>query len=119
MTPLSKRHINALDPGIRLTVQWLREHSFETTDSGDGVSKAELIREGYALGMPHVFIQVEPFALLSESRRLRDLLLFRGLRCESGAIQAMYDPADGVAIIALYDINDDAFATAKPAKEVG
>jgi len=43
-----------LDPGIRRTVAWLRGLGFETTDSGDGVSKhrpiespAEMVRREY------------------------------------------------------------------------
>ena len=101
-----------LDHGIRLTVRWLREHNFDTTDSGDGVSKADLITTGDALDFPHVVMVVEPRALITESLRLFDLLETRGLPPGPGTIQANFDPADGVATIMLMGINDDTLVTA-------
>lgn len=99
-----------LDPGIRQTVLWLREHGFETTDSGDGVSKKDLIASGDALDYPHVAIQVQPRALIDESGRLFDLLGKHGITPDSGTIQAMYAPADGIAVIMLMSVNDDSLA---------
>ena len=37
--PLTPEETEALDPGIRRLVTLLRAHGFETTDSGDGVTK--------------------------------------------------------------------------------
>jgi hypothetical protein len=46
-----------LDPGIRDVVRRLRDRGFETTDSGDGVSKpAEWYAAGEAIPFPHVVI---------------------------------------------------------------
>ena len=59
-----------LDPGIRRTVHWLRAHGFETTDSGDGVSKTQAIFDGEALDVPHAFMKLLPAALVTESMRL-------------------------------------------------
>ena len=53
-----------LDPGIRETVRLLRDAGFETTDSGDGVSKPEV---GRCLSFGHVFIEVSPDKLISEA----------------------------------------------------
>ena len=45
----------ALDPGIRDVVRYLRGKGYETTDSGDGVSKpASWFETGEALPFPHV-----------------------------------------------------------------
>lgn len=46
---LPKETIDALDPGIRDLVIALNDAGFRTTDSGDGVSKAEDIENEDAL----------------------------------------------------------------------
>lgn len=48
----------ALDPGIRRTVRWLRSLGFETTDSGDGVTKPAmgLTWDDGVRDHPHVII---------------------------------------------------------------
>lgn len=58
--------LTALDPGIRDAVVWLRERGWETTDSGDGVSKCE---HGMMFAFPHVFMVAEG-ALREEADRL-------------------------------------------------
>ena len=82
-----------LDPGIRDVVRVLRKAWFQTTDSGDGVSKPP---EERTVEGPHVFITVPPKMLLSESHRLMNLL-GSGWR-----VEATYSPADGVALLAAY-----------------
>lgn len=62
---------DALDPGIRDVVRLLREHGFDTRDSGDGISKP-LDSEG-VLRFPHVVCVVEPHEMYSEARRLNAL----------------------------------------------
>lgn len=102
-----------LTPGIRQVVRWLRENGFETTDSGDGITNVALGMEG-ALDVPHVFmVAVNPAAGIDECNRLHALLLAHGLMPESGTIQLMYDPSDGVTVIALYNIDDEAFSHAR------
>jgi hypothetical protein len=118
--------IAALDPGIRKTVLWLRAYGFETTDSGDGVSKfadapagapaddnqppptIDPLSAACAMPVPNVAITVKPDQLISEARRLRALIAECGetLRpCgptdEGCQMQATYDPADESATILL------------------
>lgn len=59
-----------LNPGIRATVRFLREHGFNTCDSGDGVThEFECDLPG-----PCVHIQCDPHQLASEADRLVALL---------------------------------------------
>lgn len=97
-----------LDPGVRRLVMWLRSLGFNTTDSGDGVSKPADQEE--VLEMPHVHIVVPDLdtdTLGREARRLylevRDAVSEVG----PGTIQATYDPADGSCVVSLYGITDD------------
>lgn len=99
--------LTALDPGIRETVRWLRSHGFETTDSGDGVSK-DLSNED-VLPFPHVAMMVPPDELVAEADRLAALLREAGHDIQpqgpegttAPAIQASYDPANGIGMIVL------------------
>ncbi|XXX79134.1 hypothetical protein WMF30_10210 [Sorangium sp. So ce134] len=115
---MNKYHGNSidnLDPGIRRTVHWLRENGFETTDSGDGVSKFQDDEpmEG-ALEYPHVVCIVDGERLTSEADRLADLVAERGVevvpngRREPGQaeVQASYDPADEGGILVLAGVGD-------------
>lgn len=64
-----------LDPGIRDVVMLLRQARFDTTDSGDGVSKPA---EAIELPFPHVIAVVDltqfEIALFSESERMQQTL---------------------------------------------
>lgn len=95
-----------LDYGIRYTVRWLQDHNFKTTDSGDGISKKAAIADGEALDYPHVFMSVDPRAMIHESHRLKDLLEVKNL-LEKASIEASYDPYNEIAIIALINIDDN------------
>ncbi len=80
----------SLDVGIREIVRVAREHGFNTTDSGDGVSKPEDER---VFHVPHVACSTTRDSLISEAERLADLL---------GAewrIEASYCPNDGSVIL--------------------
>jgi hypothetical protein len=107
-------NIDELDPGIRRVVRWLREHGFETTDSGDGVSKWSLIQDGEALDFPHVFMVVRPEEMVAEARRLRGELASIGITCApegmgGPSIVVSFDPAaevDDIAILALTGLPD-------------
>lgn len=107
-----------LDPGIRKLVRLLNDLGFETTDSGDGVSKVGAIARGHALDYPHVFIA----ATASTMKRRADMLMRRlrkeGIQVSPGQIQASYDPADGSAVIALMGIDDVALVRRRKAAEV-
>lgn len=61
-----------LDPGIRDVVRLLREAGFETTDSGDGVSKPK--DDMCVLEYPHVFAMTDPAHMVPEADRLAALL---------------------------------------------
>lgn len=91
---------DALDPGIRETVRMLRSWGFNTTDSGDGITKGE---DG--LSHPHVFIVCDPPEMLAQadslSYRLTSLGIAVGQVGEDISIQATYDPITGTAIIML------------------
>ena len=106
---------STLNPGIRRTVQWLREHGYETTDSGDGVTNVGVI-EG-ALEFPHVVIQVHPRNLVDEADRLMGDLWEAGVCIEpqgvdpsTPCIQATYDPgSSSTGIIMLMGVSDRVF----------
>jgi hypothetical protein len=92
---------DAIDPGIREVVRALNDHGFETTDSGDGVTKEP--DPGEVMPFPHVAVHSTAETMISDSRRL--FALSRGeLRGVLGGvkIEATFDPADGHAIILAY-----------------
>lgn len=99
-----------LDPGIRKTVQALREMGFNTTDSGDGVSKGTQVDDmGMAevLSIAHVHCRVAPADGLSESKRLAEELLSRcNYQAQPGQIQLTYDPVDNIAVLSLLFVGD-------------
>lgn len=65
----------ALDVGIRQTVLTLRAAGFETTDSGDGISKpTDWFERGEAMPFPHVAASVKVPLLFSEARRMAAIL---------------------------------------------
>lgn len=108
--------LEGLDPGIRQTVQFLRNNGFETTDSGDGKSKFHGEECECALPFPNVAIQTEPDQLIHDADRLRGLLEAHGISIEETgdpledprvAIQASYDPATKVGIIVVFNLDDD------------
>lgn len=93
-----------LDPGIRDLVVWLRSKGFDTCDSGDGVTKVERGNEG-VIDVPHVIIRVGPEECISEAHRLQDCLAVAGVTPEEGRIEVSYDPANGVAVMALLGLS--------------
>jgi len=105
-----------LDPGIREMVRWLRTLGFNTTDSGDGVTKKEAIADGDALDMPHVAITCPPYRMVNEAQRLMKAITDRigGGSIEPGDITASFDPADDSAVIMLVGIDDAAMGFEKP-----
>lgn len=106
---LTEKQLLELDSGICWTVQWLREHGFDTTDSGDG-SKAGTME--CALPYPNVTMRVSPDELVVETRRLQTLLVETGIDVvplstdDQPCVQGSYDPADDVAIVVLFGVND-------------
>lgn len=111
-----------LDPGIRQTVRWFRAHGFSTTDSGDGVSKAEELAddEGCALNYPHVVIVVEPAELIAETDRTIACLKAIGIECDPFGVHVEGSYAGDIGCIMISYINDEKLAAAtdrKPSTE--
>ena len=111
---MNKIDVEALDPGIRRTVLWLRSQGFETTDSGDGKSKLEpgtnVPEEAETI--PHVFMVSKPASLVASADRLVGALRQLGLAVvpqghDGGAwVGSSYDPADGTAVLSLHMVDD-------------
>lgn len=100
-----------LDPGIRETVRRLNAAGFETSDSGDGVSKDG---EERVLDVAHVVIVAKPETLIEDSKKLCLFLLSHGISVQPmneapehhPAIQSTFDPVDNSAIMMLFGVND-------------
>lgn len=101
--------ISKIDPGVRMLVSLLRQHGFDTTDSGDGQSKEE-----NGLDVPHVHIVCHAQLLVYEADRLHRVLAMHGVTiqpiAQEGApcVQATYDPADvdSTGMVSLFGVND-------------
>lgn len=100
---MSEVDYEALDPGIREVVRYLRGLGYDTTDSGDGESK---LVDGYdpacVLDVPHVAIawRLDLSDIISHARHLRDRL-----DCTFGAgwhVQASYDTKDHAVVLFAY-----------------
>ena len=104
-----------LDPGIREVVRFLRENDFETTDSGDGLTKLagmspeEIAAQDEVIPEPHVFIVTERGEMLDEADRLHGLFVAVGFEEDAIGVQALYSPGDGVPILMLTGVSDAAF----------
>lgn len=107
-----------IDPGVRRLVFLLNGYSFETTDSGDGISKmGDPERAACAMDCPNVTILVRPPSrLIEEADRLFETLKKHGVLCapvggQAPCIQASYDPAifhvdDLFGVISLFNVED-------------
>jgi hypothetical protein len=81
MNDLNYSHVKPIDleklnPGIRATVRFLREHGFETCDSGDGVTHE------FECDLPHPYVHIrcDPSKLASETQRLIVLMKQSGVK---------------------------------------
>ena len=92
---------DALDPGIRETVRWLRRNAFDTTGSAEGDESTE----------PFVLLNtlVSP-AAFADAARLVDVLRARGIEPPSGMVTLTYDPVDNLALIMLEGVDDEMLA---------
>lgn len=110
-----------LDPGIRKLVKLLRDNGFDTTDSGDGISKFTDFPDSCAESMPNVYIQTTSDILLSECNRLVNLLKQHvksgtleetfihpdlGQEVSRVAIEATYLPMEEVSVLGVHGIAD-------------
>ena len=90
-----------LDPGIREIVRSLRANGFQTTDSGDGTSKAG--GEMDFIPCPHVYAHCDPSKLCEEADRLLQWMdetcLIEGK--DRWMIEGIYFPAARVGLLGL------------------
>lgn len=85
--PLTDEEVAGLDPGIRDLVLTLQRHGFETTDSGDGVSKpADWYESGCAIDFAHVWITIDVDEIVPESIRCQDVV------GDKWTVEATYQP---------------------------
>ncbi len=122
--------LNELDPGIRRTVAFLREHGFDTTDSGDGVSKFQPDSRWYVPDdpeawsqAPHVVIRTTPDALVGLTSAVYESLVAHGINFDGPAtleeamesmppsVEGSFRPGEKVggepiAIVAVLGIDD-------------
>lgn len=112
-TPCEPFDLLMLDPGVRALVAFLRSQGFETTDSGDGVTKfddAEAAGEepmDCALDYPNVFMRVgEGDNPVEEADHLLAVLRSVGADPRPGEVELSYDPVDGIALLMILDAND-------------
>lgn len=91
----------ALDPGIRAAVRHLRAHGFETTDSGDGVSKpADWFESGEALRVPHVFASTTRDRLTMATIRMQVCL--DAWEPNEWRVEGSYSAADDSSVLCAY-----------------
>lgn len=81
-----------LDPGIREMVGYLWANGFETSDSGDGVTKPE--DERTFGSTPHVCAMTSPLMMVSEANRMA------GLLGPEWRVEASYSPHESALLIA-------------------
>lgn len=112
--PLDPEVLATLNPGIRNTVTWLREHGFDTCDSGDGQTHDPACD----IPLPYVHIRTAPYYVVQESIRLMVLLKDKGIVFDNAPhpqddpeaaaahphIETSYSPVDGVAVISLFNV---------------
>lgn len=103
-----------LDPGIRDTVRLLRSHGFETTDSGDGVSKLSPDSKNYGCEpgtQPHVYCSTTCDFVISEARRLAVLL------GDEWTVEGVFMASSGTSILSAIKMSQDQMATEFYARE--
>jgi hypothetical protein len=104
-----------LDPGITKVVTFLRQKGFETTDSGDGVTKRAAGDEE-ALDLPHVAVRVpEELGLTRAADNLLTFFSVHGVPIDEQGkwdiwIEASYDPANRIGILVLFGLDDTKLA---------
>ena len=105
---LTELNLEGLDPGIREVVKRLRAESFNTTDSGDGVSK--VLDMDCALDVPNVHMtfpsDFTPKELYYETVRLMFVVKSWGIKVQPGNIQLTYCPLQESTILSLFNVSD-------------
>lgn len=91
-----------LDPGIRDVVKLFRDAGFNTTDSGDGVSKAP---GPHVLPFKHVVAEVSSVSLVAEANRMLQLLKDTGMN--DWQVEATYIPNEDLAFLMASELTED------------
>lgn len=101
-----------LDPGIRQLVFYLRGEGYNTTDSGDGVSKFEGLDPDakedthcIPLAYPHVFMTTEAHDLRHAADEL-DVCISKLQPTKPYHVAASYSPSNGVALLEVIGLVD-------------
>lgn len=113
-TPMPDIDYSLLDPGIVGAVRFLRQHGFNTTDSGDGYTKP---KDERTIEGPHVFCVVTHYtvgaleadralSLIREALELRDY--HQEVSCVNPSqwasmllVEASYSAVDGTCILSI------------------
>lgn len=102
----------SINPGVRKLVALLREHGFNTCDSGDGKTHDFACDREY----PYVVCAVTPDTLVAEAHRLVEVLRAKGVQLapltvdghtRGGDVQAYYGPLDGFAHVEVTGVTDN------------
>lgn len=98
---------DAMNPGIRRTVRWLRTHGFRTCDSGDGATHDHECDRDYA------YVAIRDDDRPDETAtRLLGLLREMGITVEQIGvdggvwIQSSFDPVTGIGIVDVSHLSD-------------
>lgn len=123
VAPLASEDAARLDHGIRRLVTLLREHGFNTTDSGDGVAKLQaayceeptfnrptILHEFGILDVPHVVCVTAPERMRCEARRLRDLLDAVLRDATRASVDATWTAGSDVATLMVSGVGDEDIA---------
>lgn len=112
VVPLSTEGASALDPGVRDLVLALRSAGYETTDSGDGVSKPQV--DGCTLPFLHVYIHVpnhNVWSLVSYADDLQRWLEKHGYSALT--VEASYVPGESAMCMVRKKLTWDDIEVAK------
>lgn len=95
---------SAMDPGIVELVRALRERGWETTDSGDGVSKVGGPQDvdGNVLHYPHVAVRLDMFAFGADKPTYQAQVLHDDVTALCGPgwhVELSYSTADRVCML--------------------
>lgn len=91
---IERPNYDELDPGIREVVRALNDAGFDTSDSGDGVSKpADWYESGCAIPFPHVVMATSVASMVEDAKRAAAVL-------GSGwTVEASYSTRDDHALL--------------------
>ena len=109
--------VEALDPHIRETVDWLRRAGFNTTDSGDGRSKPDVGKDGCSLAEPHVFMVLgDTDPIENTADQLLHMARSRWGDVPGMRVEASYSPIGRTTILMLFGVDDETPCIAQPAR---